>query len=140
MAVTTTSQTSRAQGGALNIGLWTAQVLLAAMFVAGGVTKLITPIADLAKMMPWAGDVPETFVRVIALIDLAGGLGILLPSLTRIQPRLTVFAALGCSVLMVFAAVFHVSRGEAMVAPMNLVLLALSLFVLWGRGKKIPIH
>jgi hypothetical protein len=42
-------------------------------------------------------------------------------------------------VLQVFAIVFHLSRGEAAVTPLNLVLLVLSLFVLWGRGRKAPI-
>jgi hypothetical protein len=42
-------------------------------------------------------------------------------------------------VLQVFAFFFHISRGEAEVTPVNLVLLALSLFVLWGRGRKAPI-
>jgi hypothetical protein len=50
-----------------------------------------------------------------------------------------VLAALGCTVLQVFAITFHVSRGEAVVTPLNFVLLALSLFVLWGRGRKAPI-
>lgn len=63
----------------------------------------------------------------------------LLPALTRILPGLTVLAALGCSVLQVFALVFHLWRREAMMAPVNIVMLGLSLFILWGRGRRIPI-
>jgi hypothetical protein len=44
---------------------------------------------------------------------LSGGLGVLLPSLTRIKAQLTLLAALGCVVLMASAIVFHFSRGEA---------------------------
>ncbi|MCP3394054.1 DoxX family protein [Bradyrhizobium sp. CCGB12] len=126
-------------GRALRIGLWTAQVVLAFVFISAGLVKLTTPIPELAAMMPWAGQYSETFVRSIALVDLAGGIGILLPALTRILPRLTVLAALGCTVLQLFALVFHLSRGEAAVTPLNVVLLALSLFVLWGRNSKAPI-
>ena len=126
-------------GRALRIGLWAAQVVLAFVFISAGFVKLTTPIPQLAAMMPWAGQYSEPFVRSIALVDLAGGIGILLPALTRILPRLTVLAALGCSVLQVFALVFHVTRGEAAVTPLNVVLLALSLFVLWGRNSKAPI-
>jgi hypothetical protein len=90
-------------------------------------------------MMPWTGEHSEAFVRVIGLVDLAGGIGILLPALTRIMPSLTVLAALGCSVLQVFAIVFHTSRGEVVVTPLNFVLLSLALFVLWGRARKAPI-
>lgn len=128
-----------APGRALRISLWTAQSLLFFVFTAAGLAKLLTPIPELAAMMPWAGQYSEAFVRVIGLVDLAGGIGILLPALTRILPRLTVLAALGCSVLQVFALVFHFSRGEAPVTPLNVVLLALSLFVLWGRSSKAPI-
>ncbi|XUM20031.1 DoxX family protein [Bradyrhizobium oligotrophicum S58] len=124
---------------ALRIGLWAAQAAIFLLFGFAGVTKLFTPINELAQMMPWTGEYSVAFVRTIGLIDLAGGLGILLPSLTRIMPRLTVLAALGCATLQVFAFVFHITRGEAAVTPLNIVLLALSLFVLWGRNGKAPI-
>ena len=126
-------------GRALRLGLWAAQIALAFVFISAGFVKLTTPIPQLAAMMPWTGQYSETFVRAIALVDLAGGLGILLPALTRILPRLTALAALGCAVLQVIALVFHLSRGEAAVTPLNGLLLALSLFVLWGRNNKAPI-
>jgi len=134
----TTIETA-APGRAFRIGLWAAQVVLAVVFISAGFVKLTTPIPQLAAMMPWAGQYSETFVRAIALVDLAGGIGILLPALTRILPRLTVLAALGCAVLQVIALLFHLSRGEAAVTPLNVVLLALALFVLWGRNSKAPI-
>ena len=137
--MSTTTLTYPQPGRGIQIGLWAAQALIALVFIGSGFLKLSTPIAQLSANMPWTGQYPEGFVRFIGLVDLAGGLGILLPSLTRIVPRLTVLAALGCAVLQVFALVFHLSRGEAMVTPLNVVLLALSLFVLWGRGKKAPI-
>ncbi|MGJ5202646.1 DoxX family protein [Bradyrhizobium sp. HKCCYLR20261] len=139
MSATTTNDLPLQPSLALRIGLWIAQALLFALFAFAGVTKLFTPIPELAQMMPWTGDHSATFVRIIGLIDLAGGLGILLPSLTRIMPRLTVLAALGCATLQVFAFVFHLSRGEGVVTPLNILLLALSLFVLWGRNGKAPI-
>jgi uncharacterized membrane protein YphA (DoxX/SURF4 family) len=126
-------------GKPLRIALWIAQGLVAVVFCISGFTKLATPITELAAVMPWAGQVPPGFVRFIGLVDLAGGIGILLPALTRIQPRLTVLAALGCVVLQVLAFGFHASRGEFSVLPVNVVLLALSAFVLWGRSKKVPI-
>ncbi len=44
--------------------------------------------------------------------------------------RLTVLAAFGCALLQVCAVVFHVSRGEVANTPFDLLLVALSLFVL----------
>lgn len=135
----TTSTRSITPGTPLRIGLWVAQFVLAALFIASAFMKIATPIPDLANMMPWTGQYSESFVRFIGLVDLAGGLGILLPALTRIQPQLTVWAALGCTVLQMFAMVFHLSRDEAPVLPLNVLLLSLSVFVLWGRARKFPI-
>ncbi len=141
MSTTATTDLTPVQPSlALRIGLWIAQTLVFLLFGSAGLMKLLTPIPQLAAMMPWAGDYSESFVRVMGLIDLAGGIGILLPALTRIMPGLTVLAALGCATLQCFAIVFHVSRGEAAVTPLNLVLLGLSLFVLWGRSRKAPVQ
>lgn len=118
---------------ALNIGLWLAQVLLSITFTGTAVWKILTPIPKLAALIPWAGQVSPAFMYATAVIDLCGGLGILLPTLTRIKPGLTVLAALGCAALQLCAIVFHVSRGEAANTPFNFVLVVLSLFVAWGR-------
>lgn len=135
-----TNSVSVTQPGApLRISIWAAQLILAALFLFSAFMKIATPIPELAKMMPWTGQYSEQFVRFIGCVDLAGGLGLLLPALTRIKPRLTVLAALGCSVLQLLAMSFHLSRGEAPVIPLNILMLSLSLFVLWGRGRKVPI-
>ena len=124
---------------ALRVGLWGAQLLVGIPFILIGLMKLLTPIPELAKTIHWASEFPLPFVRGIGLIDIAGGLGMLLPALTRIKPGLTVAAALGCTVLQVLAITFHVSRGEASVTGMNFVFLACSAFVLWGRSRPAPI-
>ncbi len=123
-----------------SIGLWVAQVLLALVFGAAGVMKLMTPIADLGAMMNWVTVSPEALVRFIGFVELAGALGMILPALTRILPFLTPLAALGFAVIQVLAIGTHAALGEtASTLPMNLVLLALALFVAWGRWKKAPI-
>ena len=122
--------------GALNIGLWAAQGLLAVFYGAVGSMKLTQPIAALADAMKWPAVMPELFVRFVGLAELSGALGLILPMLTGILPRLTPLAAAGLSLLQVCAIAFHVSRGEFQVLPMNAVLLALPLFVVWGRWLK----
>jgi len=125
---------------ALGVTLWVVQGLLFLLFAGTGVWKLVTPVAQLAATFPWMGQVPVAFLRATGVIDLAGGLGVLLPAATRVKPGLTLLAALGCAVLQTFAIVFHVSRGEAANTPFNFFLVALSLFVLWGRRSKVPIR
>lgn len=123
----------------LHISLWVVQGVLGVMFVGTGIWKLFTPIPELAKEMPWMGEVSPSFLYMTAIVDALGGLGLLLPALTRIQPRLTVLAALGCGALQASAAAFHFSRGEGANTPFNFVLIALSLFVAWGRHRAAPI-
>jgi hypothetical protein len=123
----------------LGYALWIAQGLLGLLFFGTGVWKLLTPIPQLAQMIPWAGQVTPSFLYFTALFDLLGGVGIVLPSLARIRPGLTVLAALGCAALQACAIVFHLSRGEGANTPFNFVLLALALFVAWGRRYRAPV-
>jgi uncharacterized membrane protein len=122
----------------LRVSLWVVQALLALTFVGTGVWKLFTPIPKLATIIPWAGQLPAWFLHGTGVVDLCGGIGILLPALTGIKAALTWLAALGCAALMLCAIVFHVSRGEANHTPFNSLLLGLSLFVFWGRRFKAP--
>jgi hypothetical protein len=86
-------------------------------------------------MIPWAGQVSPSFLHATAVFDLLGGLGVILPSVTRIAPRLASIAALGLVALQVCAIVFHVSRGEIANTPFNFLLVALSAYVAWGRKR-----
>jgi hypothetical protein len=105
-----------------------------------GVMKVGAPLAQLGAKMAWVNAVPAGLVRFIGASELAGALGLVLPASTRIKPSLTPLAALGIVLIMVLAAGFHISRGEAAQGvPMNLILGGLAAFVAWGRWKKAPI-
>lgn len=133
-----TTDTSPATPAArrLAMSLWIAQGLLALTFVGGGIWKIVTPLPELAAMIPWAGQVPAALLWATAIADLLGGLGVILPSITRILPGLTALAALGCATLQACAVAFHLARGEAANTPFNVLLFALSLFVAWGRRPR----
>ena len=70
----------------MNIVLWIVQAVLGLMFMGTAVWKVVTPIATLAAAMPWMGQVSPAFLYFTALADFAGGVGLILPSLTRIKP------------------------------------------------------
>lgn len=69
------------------------QILAGAAFNVIGLMKLLASISELAQTVIWAGEYPVWFVRGIGLIDLAGGLGMILPSLSRIKPHVANIAA-----------------------------------------------
>ena len=124
----------------LNIVLWVVQVLLALMFGMSGFMKATQPIEQLSAMLPWAAQVSPLLVRFIGISELLGAIGLLLPSLLRIKPVLTPLAAAGLVLVMLFATVFHLSRGESSAIGMNIIIMLMAAFVAWGRTKKAPIQ
>ena len=124
----------------MNKSLWVVQALLALAFGAAGVMKLFLPIPDLAAQLGWPGDVPSPLVRFIGLAELSAAVGLVLPSALRVRPSLTPLAAAGLVAVMVLAAGFHLSRGEASLTPINVGLGALAAFVAWGRTRIAPIE
>ncbi len=136
------AESSRRTRPALQGSLWIAQIILAALFGMAGGMKTFLAVPDLlAHGINYASDLPWWLLRFIGVAEMAGAIGIVLPAATRVLPRLTPLAALGFTVLQLLAIGFHATRGElAFALPLNLPLLGLSLFALWGRGAKLPIQ
>ncbi len=136
------SGTMPASGGkGWTIGLWVAQIALAGLYGMAGFNKLFLAPDDLVRMgMGFVAATPIALVRFIGLAEVLGCLGMILPAATRIMPQLTPAAALGLSAIQVLAIPVHLVRGEFGVIPINLVFLAISLFVVWGRTRKAPIQ
>lgn len=113
----------------MNVLLWMAQGLLAATFMWAGIMKLFEP-QNLP--FPWVKDNPALVV-VTGIVDLLGGVGILLPALIRFRPKLTLLAAYGILILMIVASIFHISRGEGKDIGFNMIMAAVAAFVIWCR-------
>lgn len=131
--------TDQTSSKGMNIGLWIAQALLAIMFLMAGGMKAAQPVDALVESLPWVTSVPAALVKFIGVSELLGGLGLLLPSLLRIKPSLTVTAAYALILVMILAGIFHATRGEYSAIGMNVVLAAIAYFIAWGRSKKAPI-
>ncbi|HEX2184038.1 MAG TPA: DoxX family protein [Chloroflexota bacterium] len=120
-----------------NVAVWGLQVLLALAFGAAGVMKIVTPVDQLvANGMAWTSAVPPIAVTLIGVAEILGAVGLILPAATRIRPELTPAAAAGLGVTQVLAAVFHVTRGEGMMVPVNLVLALLAFGVFAARRSR----
>jgi hypothetical protein len=118
--------------------LWLIQVLLAAAFVFSGGMKLILPVENLAKRMTWANGYALIGVRFIGLAELLGGIGLLLPPITGVDPWLTPVAAACLGFVMLLAAIFHVARREISKLPPSVVLGVLATFAAYGRLVLAP--
>ncbi len=121
--------------------LWVSQFALAFVFFVSGYGKAFLPFEALEQALPYTADMPHWFIRFVGFADLAGAIGVVLPALTRILPKLTVWAAAGVGTLAACALAWRVfGRGEVMVFPVFAVLILLALYVIWGRTRKAPIQ
>ena len=122
----------------LNVALWSLQALLALVFLMSGSMKLLSPADMLEAQTP----LPILLVRFIGLCEVAGALGLILPGLLRIRPRLTPLAA-GCLVVLMICATVLT---PILIAPdlvMTLVpatLGAIAAFVAYGRARIAPLR
>jgi uncharacterized membrane protein YphA (DoxX/SURF4 family) len=121
----------------MNNLLWILQVILALIFLAVGYVMAF-PTPSQAKQMPYILAIPTPFRQILAVVDVLGGLGLVLPPLTHILPWLTPLAAICLVILMASAVVFHSRRREYLNVVFNLILLVLSAVVAYGRLVLVP--
>ena len=109
--------------------LWTAQILLAALFVMAGTAKLLMPAEALAQQ----ASLPVAFLRFIAVAELLGASGLVLPGVFRVKRYLTPLAAAGLIVIMVGATVISAVQLGAAAAILPAVTGVLLVTVARGR-------
>ena len=114
----------------METALWIVQVLLAAIFLMTGMTKLTQPRQKMAAgPMRWAADVTDTQFRTIGLLEVLGAIGLILPAALGIAPLLTPLAAVGLVLIMVGAIRTHVRYAETDRLGVPIAVLAVALFV-----------
>lgn len=122
-----------------HITRWVLQSLLALAFGASSAMKFNMTADDVAKQLTFVSpDQAVMLIRVVGVCEVAGMLGMILPSALRILPQLTVAAAIGMVVLMLCAAVISAQQGPMMaIAP--LVFAGIAGTVAFGRTVKAVI-
>jgi len=116
----------------MNIALWIVQGLLSALFLFGGVSKLMIPIEEITASVP----LPGYFIQFIAVAEILGAIGLIVPWALRILPGLTPLAASGLVIIMVGATALTamgVGGGEPIGALVPGITGLLCAFVAYGR-------
>ena len=90
----------------MNILLWIFQILLGVYFFMVGVMHFIVP-PGLPAPMAWMYELTPTLHAISGAAEILGGLGLILPGLTRIKTWLTPLAALGLTLVMILAIFYH---------------------------------
>lgn len=122
-----------------NAALWALQVVLGVYFFITGIVHFLVP-PGLPAPMAWMYELPRGLHVLSGTAEILAGIGLILPGIVRIQTRLTPMAAMGLILVMIGAAMWHLSRGEFQNILMNAVLAGLSAIVAYGRWKLLPLE
>ena len=119
----------------MNLALWIAAGLLAAVAMAGGISKTFVPKAKLAAVHggEWTADASVGFVKTLGVLELLAAVGLILPAIVDIAPVMVPVTAACWVLLMIGAMITHGRLGQAKLVMLNMVYLALAAFIAWGR-------
>jgi uncharacterized membrane protein YphA (DoxX/SURF4 family) len=115
----------------VNVFLWIVAGVLAAFFLAAGLTKLSQSKAKLGEnpQMAWSKDFSAGTIKLIGAAEVLGALGLILPGVLDIAPVLVPLAAVGLALIMLGAIITHGRRKEFQQIVINTIVLILALVV-----------
>lgn len=122
----------------MNVFLWVLQVFGALVFTASGGMKLFM-FDQISAEVPTFGAFPRPLWMGLGGLELVCVLGLIVPSVFRWHPRLTVLAASTLaleSLLLIWA---HIQYAETAPMMMSALLGALMAFLAYGRSALKPI-
>jgi hypothetical protein len=110
------------------------QVLLS-LFAGGGLLKLATPYAKYVKLpaQGWANDFKPQDIRLIGVLEVCAGIGMIVPLLLGSLTILAPLVAVGIALVMAGAMATHLRRSEYLIMVGNLIWLGLALFFAYGK-------
>ena len=114
----------------MNTTLWIIASILSLLTLASGLAKLAKTRQKLIDGgYTWAEDFSDAAVKNIGLLEVLGGLGLVLPGLFDTATVLVPVAGTGMGALMLAATAIHVRRGETKHSMTPFVLAAVAIFV-----------
>jgi hypothetical protein len=117
----------------MNLALWIATGVLAAVALTGGISKTFVPKERLAQVHGggWTAERSAAFVKTLGVLELLAVPGLLLSGV--VAPALVPVTAICWVALMAGAMITHGRRGEFPLVALNVAYLALAAFIAWGR-------
>ncbi len=116
--------------------LWTAQILVALIFLFAGSMKFIM---SAAQMQQGPIVLPVWFLHFIGACECLGALGLILPAVTRIRPGLVPLAAVGLTIIMIGATVVTIMSMSVVAAIFPAVVGLVAAWIAYGRTRIAPL-
>lgn len=119
----------------MNLTLWIATGLLAAIALAGGLSKTFIPREKLAAHEGgrWTAYASDGFVRTLGMLEILAAAGLILPAVTDIALVMIPVTGVCWMALMVGAMITHGRLGQSKLMMVNLIYFTIAAFVAWGR-------
>lgn len=117
----------------MRVALGGMQGVLAVVFLFAGVMKLVLPIAALTHDVP----LPGALLRLVGVLEILGGLGLVLPGLLHWRPALTPLAAAGLVIIMTGAFSVTLMIGNVPAAAMSVLVGVLLAVIAVTRGAAL---
>jgi uncharacterized membrane protein YphA (DoxX/SURF4 family) len=118
----------------VNVVLWVIAAFLGGAFLVAGAMKALLPKEKLAASgMGWTEDFSPGAVKLIGVLEVLAGIGLILPAALDILPVFVPLAAFGLVLVMIGAVVVHARRKEYPPIGVNVLILVLAAIVAWGR-------
>ena len=118
----------------LNRFPWMLQWVFGLYFIGVGILHLTVP-DGLPELLTWMYELNDTLHAILGAVEIIGGLGLILPALTRVRPDLAVAAALALIGVMAGALVWHIGRDEGA----NILNITVLGFIAFGRVRLRPL-
>jgi putative oxidoreductase len=112
------------------------QVVLGLLLTLGGLLKLILPYAKYSNLpgVAWSKDFKPEHLRLIGVLEVSGGVGLIVPLFLPSLTMLTPLAAVGIALYMAGAMATHLRRSEYPHMVGNLMFFLLpALIVAYGK-------
>lgn len=122
----------------MSIALWIIAGIFAIAFTAGGIIKLTWSFDRYAAKLHWPADFSPGKVKFMGIVEVLGGLGLILPAFVAPIAGLVPVAASGMALYMSGAVTERIRRSEFKDLLGDLLFLAAMLFLAWGRFALSP--
>ncbi|MEX0864799.1 MAG: DoxX family protein [Acidimicrobiia bacterium] len=119
--------------------LWILEWVFGLYFITFGITHYVLP-EGLPLIMEWMYDLDTNLHYLACGAEILGGLGLILPAVTRRWPGLVPLAASGLIAVMIGALIWHASRDEIPQMGNNVFLALVLAYVAYGRWKLAPLE
>lgn len=123
----------------MNTIVWILQIYIAALFTYSGIMKATQRREYLVRIgQTGVANLPYRVIRGIAVMELLGAIGLILPWAVWIYPVLTPISAIGFALIMLFAAPIHYKRKEyRSVFGVNLTTFLICVFIAYIRIQQL---